>query len=202
MGGETLASRVRGSSAPASRAQRAGLGNFCEREAGALCRAGKGKVRGGPWEHRGRRLPRAVRTVAPRSAAVNFAGAASVLAPPQGGGCETADPRELLCFAALCSALPAPPLGSWPRSGHCEPGVPAAPLEARSTEGPLLRVWRAPGPGGWNRPRSRSSPRSCVGRTLVPGAFGAQRITPDFRERKAGPRGPESLKFHLGEVVQ
>lgn len=146
----------------------------------------------------GRSFPGAVRTLAPPGARGNFAGAASAPAPapPREGGCEATDHPERPCSGAHCSALLARRWAPGPAQTNCERGVRAAPLAA---EGPLPRAPRAPAPGEPSFEANR--PLKSIGLTLAPGTYGERRKRPAFQGRKASPRGPGSLKLHLGEVV-
>lgn len=192
--GEECASGTTGASAPASPAQRARPGNFCGRKAGALRRVGEGKVRRGARGRLGGRLPKAVRTLASRALWCNFAGAASTRAPPQGGGCEAADPRERLCFAALCSALPAPAaptLRSRPRSGQFEPRRPGG--AARSSAGWESAAEGSARTGPWELESSaleaNLSPRSSVSPTLAQAPWSPKKKA-RFSREKSWSKGP------------
>lgn len=106
-------------------------------------RKGKRGTLGAPWPPPSRSWPH--RGSSRRRGQLRWRGFCPGPAP--GWGLRDRRPPTAPVFRAACAAA-----RLRPRSGHCDPGVPAAPLEARRTEGPLLRVWRAPGPGDWNRP--------------------------------------------------
>lgn len=95
------------------------------------------------------------------------------------------------------------PLPTVPRcsrgAGRPAPLRPTASPGCGRCPSPLRVRCRGPAPGEPSFEADR--PLRSVGLTLAPGTYGERRKRPASQGRKASPRGPGSLKLHLGEVV-
>lgn len=91
-------------------------------------------------------------------------------------------------FAALCSALPAPPLRSRPARANSSPGVRVAPLAAPRAAGPGLKAPRAPAPGN-SALEANLSPRSSVSPTLAQAPWSPKKEA-RFSREQSWSKGP------------